>query len=103
MVDEPSQLHGSDEEHVESSSKGPDLDTRELQETVAKASEERKSLQLLAEFFQNNVSSLEEKKRFFESVFEKIPEIFQKLDSLNRQTEDFKALEVQTQDLQSVI
>ena len=106
MSDETSHLPDSDEaldrapEDV--SDEGADRDLKGLKEVLSEASKERKNLQLLAEYFQTNISNLDAKKQFFENVLSNAPDFFQKLELLNSQMEDFAALEERTKDFKKI-
>ncbi len=81
---------------------GAGFDLEEFKNILEEASRERKSLQLLAEYFQNNIANLDGKKQFFEDVLAKAPDVDKKIDSLKSRMDEFAALEERTKDFTKV-
>ena len=77
-------------------------DAQKLRELVSRAGQERKSLQLLVEYFENKSGELGEKKHFFEKITSQIPDTLEKLESLNSRISEIRDIDGRVSEFQKV-
>ena len=92
----------SEHSSSEDSSRGPDrpggaewrpADSSELKGLIQTATQERKNLQLLLDYFENNIGKLSDTRNYFEKFNQSLPDTFKKLDTLQSRLKEMRDLE----------
>ena len=78
------------------------FDPKEFKELIHLASQERKNLQLLVEYFEKKSGEMDERKQIFERMSNQVPDSLIKLDSLNIKFEEIKTFDVRIRDFQLI-
>ena len=102
MVDESSTENPRASAGGQSSNDPAGIDSKELKELVKLASQERKNLQLLVEYFDKKFGEIDERKKFFDRMSSQVPDTLRELDSLNERFEEIKTFDVRIRDFQRI-
>ena len=102
MVDKPLSKPSKGKSTGESQGKTSGIDGQQLRELVGRASQERKSLQLLVEYFDKKSGELGEKKHFFDQITSQIPSTLEKLENLNSRIKEIGDIDNRVREFQKV-
>jgi hypothetical protein len=78
------------------------IDPKEFKELIRLASQERKNLQLLVEYFDNKSDEMDERKQLFDRISNQVPDSLRKLDSFNIKFEEIKTFDLRIRDFELV-